>query len=98
MKKTEQILVRVKGHGDFKQRAFAIALSQVQKEVLKNTNNIMLRIEPIDIQVVSAIEKITTERFLFIFLPRKKTFYEITLDVSVNLIFIDLNDIKCTSK
>ncbi|MCO6549256.1 MAG: DUF4312 family protein [Gilliamella sp.] len=98
MKKTEQIRVRVKGHGDSKQRAFAIALSQVQKEVLKNINNIMLRIEPIDIQVVSAIEKITTERFLFIFLPRKKTFYEITLDVSVNLIFIDLNDIKCTSK
>ncbi|OCG19505.1 cytoplasmic protein [Gilliamella sp. Fer1-1] len=98
MKKQEQILVRVKGHGDSKQRTFSNALSQVQKEVLKNTNNILLRIEPIDIQVVSAIEKIVMERFLFIFLPRKKTFYEITLDVSVNVTFIDLNDIEFTSK
>ena len=98
MKKTEQIQVRVTGQGDSKQRAFAIALNQVQKQVLKNTNNIMLRIEPLDISVVSAIEKITTERFLFIFLPRKKTFYDITLDVSVNVTFIDLNDIKFISK
>ncbi|OCG67668.1 cytoplasmic protein [Gilliamella sp. Nev5-1] len=98
MKKQEQILVRVKGHCDSKQRTFSNALSQVQKEVLKNTNNILLRIEPIDIQVVSAIEKIVMERFLFIFLPRKKTFYEITLDVSVNVTFIDLNDIEFTSK
>ncbi|OCG11675.1 cytoplasmic protein [Gilliamella sp. App6-5] len=94
MKKKEQILVRVRGHGDVKQQAFAIALSQVQKEVFKNTNNIMLRIEPIDIQVVSAIEKTIIERFLFVFLPRKKTLYEITLDVSVNVTFVDLSDIK----
>lgn len=98
MKKTEQIQVRVTGQGDSKQRAFAIALNQVQKQVFKNTNNVMLRIEPLDISVVSAIEKITTERFLFIFLPRKKTFYDITLDVSVNVTFIDLNDIKFISK
>ncbi|MWN06626.1 MULTISPECIES: DUF4312 family protein [unclassified Gilliamella] len=96
--KKEQILVRVKGHGNAKQQAFAIALSQVQKQVLKNTNNIMLRIEPIDIQVVSAIEKTTIERFLFVFLPRKKTFYEITLDVSVNVTFVDLSDIEFTTK
>lgn len=98
MKKTEQIQVRVTGQGDSKQRAFAIALNQVQKQAFKNSNNIMLRIEPLDITVVSAIEKITTERFLFIFLPRKKTFYDITLDVSVNVTFIDLNDIKFISK
>jgi uncharacterized protein (TIGR03578 family) len=74
MKKQEQILVRVKGHGDSKQRTFSNALSQVQKEVLKNTNNILLRIEPIDIQVVSAIEKIVMERFLFIFYQEKRHF------------------------
>ncbi|WP_085247018.1 DUF4312 family protein [Gilliamella mensalis] len=98
MKKTQQMTVKVKGLGDSKQRAFAAALSQVQKEVLKNTHNIMLRIEPIDIQVVSAIEKITTERFLFIFLPRKKAFYEVTLAVSVDVIFIDLSEIEFSSK
>ncbi|MWN32230.1 MULTISPECIES: DUF4312 family protein [unclassified Gilliamella] len=98
MKKNQQMVVKVKGHGDSKQRAFATALSQVQKEVLKNTHNIMLRIEPLDIQVVSAIEKITTERFLFIFLPRKKTLYEVTLDVSVDISFIDLSEIEFSAK
>ena len=98
MRKIEQVQVRVTGQGDSKQRALAIALNQVQKQMLKNTNNVMLRIEPLDVSVVSAIEKITTERFLFIFLPRKKTFYDITLDVSVNVTFLDLNDIKFISK
>lgn len=98
MKKNQQLVVRVKGQGDSKQRAFALALNQVQKEVLKNTHNIMLRIEPLNIVVVSAIEKITTERFLFIFLPRKRTFYEITLDVTVDVSFVDLNNIEFTSK
>jgi conserved hypothetical protein EF_0831/AHA_3912 len=98
MQKTQQMIVRVKGQGDSKQRAFATALNQVQKEVLKNTGNIMLRIKPLNIEVVSASEKITTERFLFIFLPRKRTFYEITLDISVDISFVDLKDIEFTSK
>ena len=98
MRKIEQVQVRVTGQGDSKQRALAIALNQVQKQMLKNTNNVMLRIEPLDVSVVSATEKITTERFLFIFLPRKKTFYDITLDISVNVTFLDLNDIKFISK
>ncbi len=98
MRKIEQVQVRVTGQGDSKQRALAIALNQVQKQMLKNTNNVMLRIEPLDVSVVSATEKITTERFLFIFLPRKKAFYDITLDVSVNVTFLDLNDIKFISK
>lgn len=98
MKKNQRILVRVKGTGDSKQKAFAAALGQVQKEVLKNSSNIILRIEPLDVQVVTAKEEATTERFLFFFLPRKRMFYEFTLDVSVDMSFVDLSDIDFTAK
>lgn len=98
MKKNQQMTIQVKGTGDSKQKAFATALNQVQKEVLKNTSNIILRIEPLDVQIVSAYEKVTTERFLFVFLPRKKEFYEITIDVSVDVSFIDLSTVEFTSK
>lgn len=98
MKKSQQLTVRVKGKGDSKQKAFATALSQVQREVLKNTSNVILRIEPLDLQVVDAKENITTEKFLFFFLPRKRQFYEVTLDITVDMTFIDLNGIEFTSK
>lgn len=97
MKKIQQISVRVKGNGDSKQKAFATALSQIQRTVLQNTSNVVLRIEPLDVQVVSATESVTVERFLFVFLPRKRAFYEITLDVSVELSFVDLSEITFTS-
>ncbi len=98
MKQNQQQIVRVSGQGDSKQRAFANALSQVQKQVLKNSSNMMLRIEPLNIQIVSAIKNITTERFLFIFLPRKKAIYDITLDVAVDVCFVDLSHIEFTSQ
>lgn len=98
MKKSQQITVRVKGNGDSKQRAFAAALAQVQREVLKNTSNIILRIEPLDVQVICATEELSTEKFLFFFLARKKTFYELTLDVAIELSFVDMSEITFSTK
>lgn len=93
MKQTQQITVRVTGQGDSKQKAFSSALSQIQREVLKNTNNIILRIEPLDLAVISHKHEITTEKFLFFFFARQKAFYQVTLDVTVMLSFVDLNQV-----
>lgn len=97
MKENQQTTVRVQGTGNSKQRAFAAALSGVQSEVLKNNYNIILRIEPLDVQVVSATEKTITEKFLFFFFPRKKETYSVVLDVSVDLCFVDMSKINFTS-
>ncbi|WP_392566690.1 DUF4312 family protein [Utexia brackfieldae] len=94
MKDCQQLTVRVQGSADSKQRAFALALSSVQKEVLKNNTNIIIRIEPVDVAVVSATEKITTEKFLFFFLSRQRASYSITLDVTVDVCFIDITKIN----
>lgn len=72
MKEQYTTSVKVEGKGDSKAKAFASALANVQGAVLKSTNNILLRIEPQDVSVVKAEEKITKEKFLFFFLPREK--------------------------
>lgn len=94
MKEHQQLTVRVQGSADSKQRAFALALSSVQKEVLNNNSHMIIRIEPVDIAVVSATESIRTEKFLFFFLPRKRATYAITLDVTVDVCFVDITKIN----
>lgn len=96
MKQHRQTTVRVTGVGESKQRAFAVALNSVQREILKQNNAILLRIEPIDVDVVSAMRKTTVEKFLFFFLPRKKEQFTVVLDVSVDIHYVDVEPVDFT--
>ena len=78
MKKSIEPTVRVTGQGDTKQKAIADALNSIQKTVLKNSTDIILRIEPKDVEVVSAHSHSRTEKFLFIFLTNKRLNFYIT--------------------
>ncbi|MFI8417978.1 DUF4312 family protein [Serratia sp. NPDC078593] len=98
MKESYTTSVTVAGKGDSKAKAFASALANVQGAVLKSTNNILLRIEPQDISVLKAEEKITRERFLFFFLPRERKSYAVSLEVTVNVIIINTEQVVFTSK
>lgn len=51
MKKSIETVVRVTGQGDTKQKAIADALNSIQKTVLINSTDIILRIEPKDVEV-----------------------------------------------
>ncbi|MCC3702467.1 DUF4312 family protein [Rouxiella badensis] len=90
--------VRVEGKGETKAAAFSSALSQVQKTVLKSTDNILLRIEPQDVKVITAEEKITHEKFLFFFLPRERKSYYVALDITVNMTVINTEQVIFTKK
>lgn len=72
MKEHYTTSVKVEGKGDSKAKAFASALANVQGTVLKSTSNILLRIEPQDVSVLKAEEKITKEKFLFSFYREKE--------------------------
>ncbi|MBU2674273.1 DUF4312 family protein [Hafnia paralvei] len=109
MKDNITTTVTVSGRSDTKQKAFAAALSSIQGTLLRESKKVFLRIEPVDIKVVKAEEKITMDKFLFFFLPRKKYLYSITLDVTVNMTTVDtdkiefksvntLNHSKCSNK
>ncbi|MEX9604961.1 DUF4312 family protein [Providencia huaxiensis] len=96
MKKSIETVVRVTGQGDTKQKAIADALNSIQKTVLKNSTDIILRIEPKDVEVISAHSHSRTEKFLF--LPRKREHFRVVLDVSLDVTLLSVNEIPFTEQ
>lgn len=84
----------VSGKGDTKQSAFASALSTIQKQVMEKNEDVMLQITPVSVQVVSAKAQTYTERFLFLFLPRKRSVYRVKLEVTVAITQIKMDQIN----
>ncbi|MDU6409582.1 MAG: DUF4312 family protein [Yersiniaceae bacterium] len=93
MKQHYTTTVQVQGKGETKAAAFSAALSQVQQAVMRSTENILLRIEPQDLRVIKAEEKITREKFLFFFLPREKRHYQVLLEITVNVTAINTGQV-----
>jgi len=98
MKEQFTTTVNVSGKGDSKGKAFADALSRVQNTVLKSTSKILLRIEPIDVQVMRATQSVKTEKFLFFFLARERRLYSVDLAITVNVSVIDAEQVDFSSK
>lgn len=96
MKEVTTRQVRVSGKGATRQQAFAAALGQVQTTLLRETQQVLLRIEPQDVSVVDARERSWTERFLFIFLPRQRHEFSVTLDITVNMVTLDTSQVNFT--
>lgn len=94
MKQQYTTSVRVTGKGETKGQAFAAALGNVQNTVLKSTQNILLRIEPQDVKVLRAEEKVRREKFLFFFLARDRKQYLVELDITVNVTIIDIDKVN----
>ncbi|NAX42432.1 MULTISPECIES: DUF4312 family protein [unclassified Vibrio] len=93
MKEQLTTKVTVSGKGETKQQAFAAALSQVQPTLLKNNAKVLLRIEPLDVNVLQAEEKVKREKFLFFFLARDRRQYSVKLEVTVSLTYIDVEQV-----
>ncbi|KAA8728230.1 MAG: DUF4312 family protein [Ewingella americana] len=98
MKQQLTTTVRVEGKGENKAAAFSAALSQVQRTVLKSTNNILLRIEPQDVKVITAEETVRKEKFLFFFLARERKSYYLVLDITVNMTVIETDKVVFVTK
>lgn len=54
----QQVIVTVEGKGDSKQHAFASALGNIQKKMMQESE-VILRIEPVEVEVIKATEKRT---------------------------------------
>ena len=92
-----QVIVTVEGEGDSKQHAFASALGQIQKKMMQESE-VILRIEPIEVEVIKAIEKTYKERFLFFFFPRKRTSYHVELEVTVSVTMLQVSEVEFTKE
>lgn len=93
MLKKVQDTIRIEGKGASKELAMANAFNKIQKDVMQKYGKIMLRIEPLDVCVITADAITYTEKFLFFFFPRKRTNYAITLDVTIEMSYIDQEEI-----
>ncbi|MDF7648175.1 MULTISPECIES: DUF4312 family protein [Pantoea] len=97
MKQQYDTQVTVQGKGDSKAKAFADALSKVQQQVLRTSQKILLRIEPIDVRVLRAQESVRTEKFLFFFLARERRNYSVELEITVSVTVIDTDKVEFTA-
>lgn len=82
------------GTGESKERAFNDVFSQIKPLVAKTFSNIILQIEPQEVEVVSAIATSYTEKFLGILFPRKRIRYDIVVNITVQLRMIDTTEIQ----
>ncbi|MGY3944510.1 DUF4312 family protein [Aeromonas tecta] len=91
---TTQVIVN--GKGATRQQAFASALSQVQPTLLKDNPRVMLRIEPVEVQVLKAEESVRVEKFLFFFLPRQRREFRVQLEITVKVASLDADKVAFT--
>lgn len=91
-------VIQVEGTGKEKNLAFANALNQIHNRVLKEKNDVVVRIEPLDITILKAEQETFTERFLFFFLPRTRADYRVLLDVTVEITLIEMETVPFIEK
>ncbi|MCS3456484.1 DUF4312 family protein [Aeromonas rivuli] len=91
---TSQVVVS--GKGATRQQAFAAALSKVQQNLLKETEQVLLRVEPLAVKVLKAEESIRVEKFLFFFLPRTRHEFRVELEIQVSINAIDTRQLDFT--
>lgn len=90
---TKSQTVRVTGKGETKQKAFASALSQIQKKVIQDESTVTLQITPIKVLPIQLDEATYKEHFLFFFFPRIRKTFTVTIDVEVALNTIDIENL-----
>ena len=88
--------ITVNGKGATRQQAFAAALSQVQPSLLKESSKVMLRIEPLEVEVLEAEESVRVEKFLFFFLPRQRREFRVQLEITVKVTSLDADKVTFT--
>jgi uncharacterized protein (TIGR03578 family) len=93
MKQTTQQTVRINGAGKTKEQAISNALGRIQKKIMSEQAGMVIRIEPLDVEIIEAKETEYTERFLLFFFPRKRSNFNVVLDVKVSLVMLNVEDI-----
>ncbi len=68
----------------------------MQPTLLKDNQQVLLRIEPVDVQVLKAEESVRVEKFLFFFLPRQRREYRVQLEIKVQVTSLDVAKVTFT--
>ncbi|USG64217.1 DUF4312 family protein [Brevibacillus ruminantium] len=85
--------LRLSGSADTKEGAFNKIFGQIKQVVARQTSDLVVRIEPVHMELVSATESIHKERLFGLFFPRTRAKYDITVDIQVRLGVVDVASI-----
>lgn len=86
----KEISVQIEGIGDTKEQALDAAFAGLKKQI----GGTLLRIQPLEVEVLQAIEKQYTERFLLLFFPRVRKKYYLQLLVRVRVVSFCMDNLE----
>lgn len=89
MLEEQQLTITVEGKAKNKEEAISRALGNIQREIFKQLNQLVVKAEPVKVDVIDASYTEFTERFLFFFMPRKRQRCHVTLEILVHLKTLD---------
>lgn len=78
----------IKGSGKTKNEALTKAVTGLRKQVYKEIDGIILRMEPLEVYVLNEEKKTDIEKFLFFFMPREKVQYFMEFKIKVEISFV----------
>ncbi|MGE7607700.1 DUF4312 family protein [Peribacillus frigoritolerans] len=62
--------------------------------MVQDDSQLIIRLEPINVDIIEAIEITYTEHFLFFFFPRERKKYRYILDVKVSVSIVNVSEIQ----
>lgn len=69
-------------------------MAKVQKTAGEKTTGVCFRVEPVDLEVVEAVEHRWTERFLGLLFARSRSRFSLTLKIEVRVASLDLDALE----
>lgn len=84
LKETLEVL-QLDGCGDSEEQALQALFQKIRPALDTRNTELFLQIEPQAIEIVDAVQRTYTERFLGILFPRRRKKYEITAKITVRI-------------
>lgn len=82
--------ITITGHGKSKSEAFSNVFSQLRNRIYKEVDGLIIQMEPEEVYLVDTNEKKYTEKFLWIFMPRERCYYEIKAKIVVLVKYVTI--------
>jgi len=86
--------LRIEGSGESEEIAFQEIFSQVKRKLSEKYSGITLQIEPQNVEIIEAKIHVYTERFLGCLFPRKCRKYQLLVNLTVKVCWMDTKKIR----
>ena len=86
-----ELEVVLEGGGGSKEAAFSNALAGLQKSIAEGGRYLIIRIEPLEVELIEGSERRRAEKFMFFFMKRDVSVFHVKIRVKVRVFRIDMD-------